>query len=165
MHDYHVRNSHGLNQYYEYRHVVEYHETDIGGPVYNVNCLRWQVQCREMFLLEHVPDVLDELCGAFEMVTIAAEFEPLEPIAARDTVSIRMRAEHQALTQLTLAFDYVRSGPDGEVRVAKGRHTVACMMSIGGTFTPVRVPESLRIALGRLGAPRVLSLAGTGGRA
>jgi enediyne core biosynthesis thioesterase len=157
-----------MNQYYEYRHVIEYQETDLSGNVYSVNCLRWQARCREMFLLEYAPGVLDELRGAFEMVTVAAEFERLRPIATHDTLSIRMRAEHLALTQLTLAFDYVRLASAGETLVASGRHTVACMMGIGGIFSPVRVPESLRIVLDQItvpGVPRTASCTGTGGRA
>jgi enediyne core biosynthesis thioesterase len=158
-----------MNRYYEYRHVVEFEETDINGYVYNVNCLRWQAQCREMFLLEYVPSVLDELRGSFELITIAAECAQLAPMEACDDLSIRMRAEHQTLTQVTLAFDYVNLGDEGESLVATGRHTVACMMGINGTFTPVRVPDQLRIALGEFtAAPELVAIpncAGTGGRA
>jgi enediyne biosynthesis thioesterase len=157
-----------MNRYYEYRHFVEFEETDINGQVYHVNCLRWQARCREMFLLEYAPTVLDELRGSFELITLATDFEQLEPIQACDDLSVRMRAEQQTLTQLTLAFDYVRLGYDGETLIAKGRHTVGCVMRIGGTFAPVRVPEPLRIALSAFTAPNVLAAlncSGTGGRA
>jgi enediyne core biosynthesis thioesterase len=121
-----------------------------------------------MFLLEYVPSVLDELRGSLELITLAAECEQLVLIEAGDDLSIRMRAEHQALTQVTLAFDYVRLSQAGELLVATGRHTVACTMAIGSTFSPVRVPEALRIALGEFTAPSALVIpncAGTGGRA
>jgi enediyne core biosynthesis thioesterase len=157
-----------MNRYYEYRHLVEFEETDFNGLVYNINCLRWQAQCREMFLLEYAPSVLDELRGALEILTLGAECEQLEPLRAFDDLSIRMRAERHTLTQVSLAFDYVRLGYEGETLVAKGRHTAACVMNIGGTFTPVRVPEHLRIALGIFTEPdalAALSCAGTGGRA
>ena len=50
-----------MEQYYEYRHVVGFEETNLVGNVYYVNYVRWQGRCREMFLLEHAPSVLDEL--------------------------------------------------------------------------------------------------------
>src|SRR5208282_2982394 len=42
-----------MDQYYEYRHVVGFEETDLMGNVYFVNYVRWQGRCREMFLFEH----------------------------------------------------------------------------------------------------------------
>ena len=50
-----------MANYYEYRHIVGFEETNLVGNVYYVNYLRWQGRCREMFLSERAPDVLAEL--------------------------------------------------------------------------------------------------------
>ena len=50
-----------MEPYYEYRHLVGFEETNLVGNVYYVNYLRWQGRCREMFLLEHAPDVLADM--------------------------------------------------------------------------------------------------------
>ncbi len=47
--------------YYEYRHLVGFEETNLVGNVYYVNYLRWQGRCREMFLRDRAPDVLADI--------------------------------------------------------------------------------------------------------
>lgn len=159
------------NRYYEYRHVVDLEETDLTGNVYDVNCARWQGRCREMFLLEYAPSVLDELREGLELVTIAAECERLADIQAFDDLSIRMSLVDLGWTQITLAFDYVRVDEGREQLVAIGRHLVASMNRGDRSFTPVPVPEHLRIALEQYSFRSEPPLAraplrsGTGGRA
>jgi hypothetical protein len=121
-----------------------------------------------MFLLEYVPSVLDELRGSLALITVEGECEQLKPIQARDDLSIRMHARDRALTELTLAFEYVRFGHDGPEFVAKGSHTVASMTGIGGTFTPTWMPEQLRTALREFAETDAFAIpnhAGSGGRA
>ncbi|MET8232748.1 acyl-CoA thioesterase [Micromonospora sp. NPDC005298] len=134
-------------QYYEYRHVVDFEETNLVGNVYPVNYVRWQGRCREMFLLEHAPGVLDELNGDLELCTVESEDEQLGEISAFDEVSIRMRLEHLSPTQIGFAFDLVRVGGSGEELVARSRQRVACMRDTDGAATPARVPPQLGSAL------------------
>ena len=97
-----------MNRYYEYRHVVGFEETNLVGNVYYVNYLRWQGRCREMFLLEHAPGVLDELHGDLKLFTVNSECEYVAGISAFDEVSIRMRLEELTQTQIGFAFVFVR---------------------------------------------------------
>jgi enediyne biosynthesis thioesterase len=137
-----------MGQYYEYRHVVGFEETNLVGNVYYVNYVRWQGRCREMFLLEHAPDVLDELRLDLKLFTLKSECEYLAELAAFDELSIRMRLEDLTQTQIGFAFDYVRLRDGGvEELVAKGRQRVACMRGENGRTIPTRVPETLRRAL------------------
>ena len=46
---------------FEYQHIVGFEETNLIGNVYYVNHVRWQGRCREMFLHEKAPEVLDLL--------------------------------------------------------------------------------------------------------
>jgi len=136
-----------VNQYYEYRHVVGFEETNLVGNVYYVNYVRWQGRCREMFLLEHAPSVLDELRSDLKLFTIKSECEYLSEISAFDELSIRMRLEELTQTQIGFAFDYVRVHDGIEELIARGRQRVACMRGANGATTPVRVPDKLRQAL------------------
>ncbi|GAB3516292.1 acyl-CoA thioesterase [Phytohabitans suffuscus] len=154
-------------KYYEYRHVVGFEETNLVGSVYYADYVRWQGRCREMFLLEHAPDVLDELHDDLKLVTVESEYEHLAGIAAFDEVSIRMRLERLTQSQISFAFDYVRVREGAEELIARSRQRVVCMRGVNGALTPARVPPQLRAAVeGYAVAPATYPMTtGTGGRA
>ena len=116
-----------MDQYYEYRHVVGFEETNLVGNVYFVNYVRWQGRCREMFLLEHAPGVLDELRDDLKLFTIKVECEYLAEVSAFDELSIRMRLDELTQTQIGFAFEYVRLRDGVQELIARGRQRVACM--------------------------------------
>ncbi len=136
-----------MEQYYEYRHLVGFEETNLVGNVYYVNYLRWQGRCREMFLRERATAVLEDLQADLKLFTLKCECEYLVEITAFDELSIRMRLEDLTQTQIGFAFDYVRLRDDMEVLVARGRQRIACMRGPNTDTKPTRVPESLRAAL------------------
>ncbi len=156
-----------MEQYYEYRHVVGFEETNLVGNVYYVNYVRWQGRCREMFLLEHAPTVLDELRDDLKLFTVSAECEYLSEATAFDELAIRMRLEELTQTQIAFAFDYVRLRDGREELIARGRQRIACMRGASGSTAPARIPEQLRRALEgyAIRAPRRAHVVGTGGRA
>lgn len=156
-----------MDQYYEYRHIVGFEETNLVGNVYYVNYVRWQGRCREMFLLEHAPGVLDELRDGLKLFTIKSECEYLSEVTAFDELAIRMRLEELTQTQIGFAFEYVRIGNGVERLVARGRQRVACMRGSNGATVPARVPEQLRRALEgyAVRTPQRAAAVGTGGRA
>jgi enediyne biosynthesis thioesterase len=142
-------------QYYEYRHVVSFDETNLVGDVYDVNYLRWQGRCREMFLLEHTPTVLDELCGDLELITVQSECVHLAEVSAFDEVSVRMRLEELTPTQIGFAFDFVRIREGAERLIAQGRQRVTCLRSADGATAPAPVPAQLAAALEAYAIPAV----------
>ena len=157
-----------MRQYYEYRHIVGFEETNLVGNVYYVNYVRWQGRCREMFLLEHAPGVLNELRGDLKLFTLKSECEYLSEVTAFDELAIRMRLEELTQTQICFAFDYVRVREGMEELVARGRQRVACMRGSNGATSPARVPEQLRHALEGYAVhtpQRAQAGGGTGGRA
>jgi len=134
--------------YYEYRHTVGFEETNIVGNVYYVNYLRWQGRCREMFLKELAPDVLADLQDDLKLFTLKVDCEFFAEITAFSELSIRMRLNDLAQTQIEFSFDYVRLDPDGsEVLIARGRQRIACMRGPNTRTVPTRVPEPLVKAL------------------
>jgi enediyne biosynthesis thioesterase len=152
--------------YYEMRHVVGFEETNLVGNVYYVNYLRWQGRCRELFLRERAPGVLVDLRDDLKLFTLKVECEFFAEITAFDELSVRMRLEELAQTQLQFSFDYVHLKEDIETLVARGRQRVACMRGPNANTVPARVPEELRAALAPYaespGAVRRLSVSAVG---
>lgn len=128
---------------YEHRHVVGFEETNLVGNVYYANHVRWQGRCREMFLRDHAPAVLDELANGLALVTTRVSCEYLAELRAFDEVSVRMRLGGTAQNRVTMRFEYWRGGE----LVARGEQEVACMRREGGGAVPVPVPPALREAL------------------
>lgn len=137
---------------YEYRHVVGFEDTNLVGNVYYVNHLRWQGRCREMFLREHAPAVLDELSGDLALATVHCSCDYLEELRAFDEILVRMSLASMAQNRISLAFEYWRLTDSGEQLVARGRQEVACMRCDGPRPVPTPVPEDLRQALRPFGA-------------
>jgi enediyne biosynthesis thioesterase len=136
-----------VEKYYEYRHTVGFEETNMVGNVYYVNYLRWQGRCREMFLKDRAPAVLDDLRNDLKLFTLKVDCEFFAELAAFDELLIRMRLTELAQTQVQFGFDYVRRDGDSETLVARGSQRVACMRGPNTRTVPARVPEALAKAL------------------
>jgi enediyne biosynthesis thioesterase len=132
---------------YEYRHVVGFEETNLVGNVYYANQVRWQGRCREMFLRDHAPEILDELTRGLHLVTTRVSCEYLSEIFALDEVVIRMRLGDSAQNRISMIFEYWRQTEAGEELVARGEQQAACMLQNGKRIVPTPVPEALREAL------------------
>src|SRR5206468_11861644 len=94
--------------FYELRHRVTFEETNFLGNAYYVHYLRWQGHCREMFLHDHAPSVLNEIERGLILVTTRCSCDYLQELSVFDEVVIRMRLAQAAQNRLTLAFDYDR---------------------------------------------------------
>ncbi|MEO3772723.1 acyl-CoA thioesterase [Micromonospora sp. B9E7] len=136
-----------MSKYYEYRHTVGFEETNMVGNVYYVNYLRWQGRCREMFLKDRAPAVLEDLQQDLKLFTLRVDCEFFAELAAFDELCIRMRLTELAQTQVQFGFDYVRLDESGETLVARGSQRVACMRGPNTRTIPARVPEALAKAL------------------
>ena len=132
---------------YEYRHVVGFEETNLAGNVYFVNHVRWQGRCRELFLREHAPELVDDFSRGLSLVTTRCSCEYVAELSAFDEVVIRMRLGDMTQSRLTLLFEYWRSTAAGEVLVARGEQQVACMRRDRTGLAPAPVPKVLHEAL------------------
>ena len=128
---------------YEYRHVVGFEETNLIGNVYYANHVRWQGRCREMFLRDRAPDVIEALKHGLVLVTTRVSCEFMAELFAFDEITLRMRLGELAQNRITMSFEYWR----GEELVARGEQQVACMQREGKQVVPVPVPTQLREAL------------------
>jgi len=132
---------------YEYRHLVGFEETNLVGNVYYVNHLRWQGRCREMFLREHAPEILEELARDLALATVRCSCDYLAEIEAFDEIAVRMRLGGIIQNRITLLFEYWRRKGEGEELIARGEQVVACMRREGKRAVPAQIPGALREAL------------------
>jgi enediyne biosynthesis thioesterase len=132
---------------YEYRHTVGFEETNLVGNVYYVNHLRWQGRCREMFLRDHAPEILDDLKQGLALTTIRCSCDYFIELEAFDQILIRMRLGEVVQNRLTLRFEYFRLTGRGEELIARGEQQVACMRRQGHETVPTPIPPALREAL------------------
>jgi enediyne biosynthesis thioesterase len=128
---------------YEYRHIVGFEETNLIGNVYYANHVRWQGRCREMFLRDRAPEVIEALKYGLVLVTTRVSCEFAAELVAFDEVILRMRLGELTQNRITMNFEYWR----GEELVARGEQQVACMQREGQQVVPVPVPPQLREAL------------------
>jgi enediyne biosynthesis thioesterase len=133
---------------FEYRYQVGFEDTNLVGNVYYVNHLRWQGRCREMFLREKAPEILEEVRRDLALATVRCSCDYLAELEAFDQILLRMRLGAIAQNRLTMLFDYFRLHPDGsEELVARGEQQIACMRRENGKTVPTPIPPSLREAL------------------
>jgi enediyne biosynthesis thioesterase len=130
-------------RYYEYQHIVGFQETNLIGNVYYVHYLSWQGRCREMFLSDHAPGVLEDIKDGLKLATVRVSCEYEEELLAFDRVSVRMSLATLRPSGMTLRFTYVKVEDSRETVVARGDMEIACLR---GTAA-VPVPEELREAL------------------
>jgi enediyne biosynthesis thioesterase len=132
---------------YEYRHIVAFEETNLAGNVYYVNHLRWQGRCREMFLRDHAPSVLDDLGRDLLLVTTRCSCEYILELRAFDEIRVQMRLGHVVQNRILMRFEYWRDGDAGPELAARGEQEVACMRRNASGAVPAAVPAALRTAL------------------
>jgi|SRR5579862_2833868 len=137
---------------YEYRHIVGFEETNLVGNVYYVNHVRWQGRCRELFLRDHAPELLNELAAGLHLVTLRCSCEYLNELRAFDEVMIRMSLGELAQSRVSLVFEYWRQSDEREELVARGEQQIACMRENLNRLVPTHVPEVLREALRAFGS-------------
>src|ERR1700730_6674577 len=112
---------------FEHKHVVGFEETNLVGNVYYASHVRWQGKCREMFLKEHVPDILEQFDQGLCLITTRCSCEYFAELSAFDEVIIRMRLLSLAQNRIGMGFEYWRNKAGDEELVAKGEQQIVCM--------------------------------------
>ena len=133
-----------MSGYYELQHGVGFEETNFVGNVYFVDYLRWQGHCREQFLKDEAPTVLEEIMNDdLKLFTLKVECEYFAEITAFDELSVRMTLDELTQTQIQFSFDYVHLTADGERLVASLlARSFALSASEAGGSPPARVSRS-----------------------
>jgi enediyne biosynthesis thioesterase len=139
---------------YEYRLVVGFEETNLVGNVYYVNHIRWQGRAREMFLREHVPEILQEFERGLALITLQCSCQYLGELKAFDHVLVRMFLGSAAQNRIAMRFEYWRQGAQQEL-VGRGEQEIACMRRQGGRLVPAPIPAKLQDALAEFAGPKL----------
>ena len=113
------------------------------GNVYFTNHLSWQGRCRELFLRDHAPEVIDELSRGLSLATVSCSCEYFAELTAFDEVIVRMRLAELVQNRMRLAFEYWRRKNGAEELVARGEQQIACMRREGEKLLPAPVPPDL----------------------
>ena len=132
---------------FSYVHVVGFEDTNLVGNVYFTRHVGWQGRCRELFLKEHAPGILDELAADLRLVTLKVECEYFEEIRAFDRIEVLMSLRYLQEHRIGLDFEYRRLGENGYSVVATGFQEVACMKADGARLSPAMPPPALDRAL------------------
>jgi enediyne biosynthesis thioesterase len=135
---------------YEYRHLVCLEETNTVGNVYFTHYVSWQGRCREMFLRDHTPELLNTLGHGITLVTTRVSCSYYHELSAFDEVIVRMIAGALTPSRLKMVFQYLRVLPGaGEELVADGEQEIAAVRRDGSRVEPVMLPQTLRDAVER----------------
>lgn len=127
--------------------MVAFEETNLLGNVYYVNHLSWQGRCRELFLRDHVPELLNEFSAGLRLVTTRCSCEYLCELFPFEEIAVRMHLAELAQNRLTLGFEYWRRHGESEELVARGEQQVLVMRQDGERVLQVPLPPALREAL------------------
>lgn len=127
--------------------MVGFEETNLSGNVYYVNHVRWQGRCREMFLREHAPEVLEDLAHGLLLFTKSCSCEYVKEVSAFDEILVRMRLGDMTQSELTLLFEYSRITDDREEPIARGEQKIACRRREAAGTVAAPLPKALAEAL------------------
>src|SRR4051794_30857406 len=133
---------------FEYEHVVSFEDTNLVGNVYFARYVSWQGRCRELFLADHAPGLVDELMRDLRLVTTHVSCDYYAELRALDRVTVRMTLARLTQGRVVMAFEYIR----GDELVARGSQEVACLRASGHTHVAVPVPVALQSALTPFGS-------------
>lgn len=145
---------------YELKHVVTLQETNALGNVYFSNHIRWQGECRERFIHQHAPALIDQMNSGLCLVTTRCSIDYYAELMPFDEVLIRMNAGEVELNRMNLIFEYWRlEGNSRKSLVARGEQQVAWLQREGDRMVPYPVPVELLAGIDRAMADYTFDLA------
>lgn len=136
---------------YSYVHTIGFEETNIVGNVYFANFIKWQGLCREMFLREYAPDILNDLYHDLALITLNCSCEYYDQLFPFDQVRIEMHLKEKVQNRVTMEFLYIKEvDASKEAVIAKGIQEVCVMKKNEKGLEACEFPQSFNLALERL---------------
>lgn len=130
-----------------YRHVVSFEETNVVGNVYFTRHIAWQGRCRELFLKQNAPKILDELARNLRLVTLRVSCEYFEELNAFDEIDVKMTLAYVRQHRIGLDFNIMKIRPNLDVCIAHGFQEIGCMHASNEGLVPISPPSILAEAL------------------
>ncbi|VAW99285.1 hypothetical protein MNBD_GAMMA21-2721 [hydrothermal vent metagenome] len=111
-------------RFFDYRFTVSFEETNVVGNVYFANYFVWQGKCREQYLCEYAPGVLEDFKAGYGLITKGSSCEYHNESFAFQKILIQMSLEKLTRTGMSMLFDYYREEEDGQrVLLAQGQQS------------------------------------------
>jgi enediyne biosynthesis thioesterase len=129
--------------YFEYRFITTFEETNVVGNIYFANYAVWQGKCREMFLYEYCPDVIEAISNGLYLITLDLSVQFISQLFAFDKVVMRMYIEAQSDSRVLMRFEYFCDKDDKLTLVCKGHQASAVMRNQNGIMVPTQFPDSM----------------------
>jgi enediyne biosynthesis thioesterase len=138
-----------MSKSYRIDHVVSLRESNLLGNVYFSHYFEWQGRCREMFLREMCPTLIQELeLGQLRIVTVRAGCDYCEEARAFDQIEIHMRLDREVAFGVRMSFEYLKPDPEtgSETLVARGHQEIKFQRRslASGEWELAPVPVKLR---------------------
>jgi enediyne biosynthesis thioesterase len=131
---------------YRYSLTVAFQDTNLVGNVYFAHYFAWQGKCREGFLRDHAPQILDDFRLGFGMITKDAECRFVREARAFDEIVIEMFLDQLTPLGVRMRFEYYRVEETGPVLLAEGSQST---MWVNPQHRPSMMPEYLYQAIKR----------------
>jgi enediyne biosynthesis thioesterase len=124
--------------------VVSFEDTNLVGNVYFANFIRWQGKCREFFIKDNAPVLLEEIeKNDLALITMNCSCQYLAELKAFDQVLILMSLEAIQQNKVKMLFEYYKVENGTNKKVAIGTHEIGCFRRHNNELTPVPVPDPL----------------------
>lgn len=105
---------------YRYSLMVGFQDTNVVGNVYFAQYFAWQGKCRESFLRDFAPQILDDFKVGYGIITKDSECQFVQEARAFDEVQIEMFLHDLTPLSVSMRFDYYRREGQQRVLLARG---------------------------------------------
>lgn len=148
-------------QSYLYEHVVTFEETNALGNVYFSNFVRWQGVCRERFLKDQAPELIQQFGDSLRIATLECsccyywELYPFDRVFIEMYLDDSERAGNATQSDvLRICFKYWKEAQPQRLLAAEGEQKIAFLyFRTPDTWERGHLPEALKAALIPFGFP------------
>lgn len=137
-----IRSIKGQN-FYEMSYCPTFEETNLVGNVYFANFVLWQGKCRERFLYEYCPEVLDHIRNGLMLITVDLDCQFIHQVFAFDELIIRSCMTELTEFQMRMSFQYYKIQDNQELLVCTSNQSTTAMREINGVTSRIEFPEEL----------------------
>jgi enediyne core biosynthesis thioesterase len=141
---------HGISAkpYFAYRRIVSLEDTNATGNVYFAQYVKWQGNCREMFLKLTGDWVVRELGSKYALVTTWCRCDYYIESQAFDEICMHLYLSETMQNRMTMEFEYWRVSGSRDELVARGSQQIAWLeRNDAGHMQPRPVPPRLLAAI------------------
>ena len=132
---------------YEYHHVVGFEDTNLVGNVYFAKFVSWQGKCRELFIKEKVPGIVELIeKNDISIITLSCSCNYLAELKAFDEIIISLQLDKVINNRVSMLFQYFKKGADLKL-IATGTHEIGFFKRTDDGLMSIPIPLSFQSAM------------------